>query len=74
MLTYQGIDALSGFRRHKLLAHLRHADPNIQSVTAEYIHLVDSKKGKLNAKADQQLRQLLTYGTAFNGKHAGRLF
>src|SRR3990167_2147775 len=73
MLTYQGIDALSGFRRHKLLAKLRQVDPHIQSVTGEYIHLVDAK-GQLADKADQQLRQLLTYGTTFTAKHRGKLF
>ena len=73
MLTYRGIDALSGFRQQKLLARLRQVDPNIQSVTAEYIHLVDNR-GKLTAKTDGQLEQLLTYGNDFNGKHHGKLF
>ncbi|MES2971952.1 MAG: phosphoribosylformylglycinamidine synthase [Patescibacteria group bacterium] len=73
MLTYGGIQALSDFRRSKLLKQLQAVDSNITDVQAEFIHFVDTKD-KLASADSKKLEQLLTYDMPFNGKRTGQLF
>jgi phosphoribosylformylglycinamidine synthase len=71
--VYRGISALSEFRRAKLLQILQTLDASIQDIAAEYVHLTDIG-GKLSSAKDDKLRQLLTYGTPFNGSPNGTLY
>lgn len=63
MQFYQGISALSDFRKAKLLTQLKQADPSITDVSAEYIHIADVK-GKLLANDDKKLTELTQIGRA----------
>jgi phosphoribosylformylglycinamidine synthase len=71
--AYGGISALSDFRKAKLLKRLQAIEPKISGVEAEYVHLVDTE-GKLSAEDDKRLKELLTYGTPFNGERSGALY
>jgi len=71
--VYRGGAALSDFRRQKLLARLQAVDPSIKSVTAQYVHLADVD-GQLSAAQEQELVELLTYGTPFEGATEGTLY
>ncbi|HSX24083.1 MAG TPA: phosphoribosylformylglycinamidine synthase, partial [Candidatus Saccharimonadales bacterium] len=73
MHLYKGVDALSDFRRRRLLKQLQEVDPGIQDVRAEYIHFADIN-GVLSPEADKQLRQLLAYDTPFTASRKGDLF
>ncbi len=73
MLKFHGVNALSKFRAAKLLKDLKKLNPHIQSVTAEYVHFVSEQK-MLSESAQKQLKILLTYGEAFNGRRSGELF
>lgn len=73
MLFYRGVAALSEFRKTKLLAQLQKVDPRISGLDAEFVHFVDLD-GDLSEIADNALRELTAYGTAFNGKTDGELY
>lgn len=73
MQVYRGISALSDFRRAKLLGRLQNIDSSIKNVEAEYLHLANVD-GKLGSSDDQQLRQLTTYGSPFEGTAKGTLY
>jgi phosphoribosylformylglycinamidine synthase len=70
---YQGISALSDFRKAKLLTQLKQADPSITDVSAEFIHIADIK-GKLSANDDKKIAELTRYGTPFTGSRSGILY
>lgn len=72
MQVYKGIDALSEFRREKLLKQLRQVEPSITDLQAEYIHFVDMKAA--SSKSDEtSLRELLGYGMPFESSRDGML-
>lgn len=71
MLVKKGIAALSDFRAQELLKKLKSVDDAIESVSAEYVHVVDTKE--LSKDENAQLEMLLTYDTPFNGNTAGDL-
>ncbi len=73
MQVYKGTDALSDFRKAKLLARLQNIDETITDVEAEYIHLVDVVQ-KLSATEEKQLIELLTYGITWTGSRDGSLY
>ncbi|MEC4749232.1 phosphoribosylformylglycinamidine synthase [Methylomicrobium sp. Wu6] len=62
MLIIPGSIALSDFRITKLLADLKAVEPEIQSVSARFVHFVD-QEGDLQANAQTILQQLLDYGS-----------
>ena len=70
MQVYRGIDALSNFRKTKLLAQLQAVDSSITSVEAEYVHAVNIDQ-ELSAIDESRLKKLTTYGSAFTGKTEG---
>ncbi len=72
MLVFRGIAALSDFRSKKLLARLQAIDAGITGISAEYVHFADAEK--LKAADEEQLRKLVTYGTAFAGSETGSLY
>ena len=77
MLELRGAPALSAFRHAKLLAALREAAADVESLAAEYVHFVDHE-GEPGAEALAVLERLLDYGderTAGTGSAAeGQLF
>ncbi|WP_110685977.1 phosphoribosylformylglycinamidine synthase [Salinicola aestuarinus] len=66
MLELQGAPALSAFRHAKLLADLRAAVPEVDTLTAHYVHFIDHH-ADLDAEARQTLERLLDYGIANPG-------
>ena len=73
MQVHKGIAALLDFRRRKLLHQLPAIDTRITSVTAEYVHFVDTA-ATLPAKDERRLRDLLTYGSLFGERTDGEIF
>ncbi|WP_163558618.1 phosphoribosylformylglycinamidine synthase [Halomonas sp. NO4] len=61
MLELRGAPALSAFRHAKLLAALRARVPEVESLSADYVHFVDHD-GELSDDARHLLDQLLDYG------------
>jgi phosphoribosylformylglycinamidine synthase len=72
MQIYKGTNALSAFRKKKLLKQLKSLDPSITGISAEYIHFVAA--GELTTADKQSLKNLLTYDTPYNGPRTGELF
>ena len=73
MKWYGGVNALSSFRAQGLLKRLQNVDKNVRSVSAEYIHFVDSDPGL--SKADEaKLSTLLTYDTPYAGARKGEVY
>ncbi|HEX4775117.1 MAG TPA: phosphoribosylformylglycinamidine synthase [Candidatus Saccharimonadales bacterium] len=73
MRVYQGIAALSDFRKSKLLARLQAIDPQIESVDAEYVHFANLNS-KLTTADSKNLEKLLIYGSPFGGSREGVLY
>ena len=73
MQVYDGVNALSDFRAKRLLKELRILDPNISSLTAEYLHFIDVDD-ELSQHEVQELKKLLAYGSPFDGQRNGALF
>ena len=68
MLELRGAPALSAFRHAKLLATLREAATDVESLQAEYVHFVDHD-GELSNSDLTKLEQLLDYGSYVHGSH-----
>ncbi len=62
MLTLFGNTALSAFRIQKLFRQISTAIPNIQSITTQFIHLVDCNS-ELSSQESEILQKLLRYGS-----------
>ncbi|UYG08369.1 phosphoribosylformylglycinamidine synthase [Halomonas sp. M4R1S46] len=76
MLELRGAPALSAFRHAKLLAALRAAVPEVEALTADYLHFVDHE-GDLAGEDRRLLERLLDYGPSRDEDAAageGRLF
>ncbi|QPL45532.1 phosphoribosylformylglycinamidine synthase [Halomonas sp. A40-4] len=61
MLELRGAPALSAFRHARLLAVLRERVPEVEALSADYVHFIDHH-APLEADAYQRLVQLLDYG------------
>ncbi len=61
MLILPGSTALSASRLTKLLAQLRHDEPDVRGLTAHYVHFVDTER-TLSAAERAQLEAVLDYG------------
>ncbi|QTF93512.1 phosphoribosylformylglycinamidine synthase [Halomonas sp. BM-2019] len=66
MLELRGAPALSAFRHAKLLAALREAAADVESLQAQYVHFVDHD-GELSGDDLAVLEQLLDYGSQVQG-------
>jgi phosphoribosylformylglycinamidine synthase len=73
MRIYEGSQALSDFRRAKLLSQLQEIDKHITGISAEYRHFVDTT-GELTTAQDSRVRTLLTYGPPAKVAVSGELF
>jgi len=62
MLTLFGNTALSAFRIQKLIRQISTAIPNIQSITTQFVHLVDCNKA-LTPEETNVLNKVLHYGS-----------
>ncbi|MCL5426260.1 MAG: phosphoribosylformylglycinamidine synthase, partial [Gammaproteobacteria bacterium] len=67
MLELRGAPALSAFRHARLLAVLRERVPEVEALSAHYVHFVDVHANDHNEQLDdashEHLAQLLVYGT-----------
>ncbi len=61
-----GAAALSAFKNSKLLASLHAQNPAVLSVSAQYVHLIDTNS-PLDARATEVLGALLHYGARYEG-------
>jgi len=67
-----GADALSPFRQQRLLAALAAQGVDLESIEAQYLHFIWSE-AELNAKDQEVMASLLTYGEPFHSKiHPGK--
>lgn len=73
MRIYKGINAISEYRKVKLINELQKIDKNINDIQAEYVHFVNINK-PLSPNEESVLENLLTYDTAFSGSVNGELF
>ncbi len=71
MRVYDGVAALSDFRRAKLLQQLQDAEPAITGLDAQYLHFVDANT--VSDIDDTLLKSLLTYDSPFTGATTGEL-
>ncbi len=67
--TFEGGNALSDFRLAHVLPRLADISPQIQGISARFVHLVATATPLLEA-SKQTLSALLTYGEAFAGSGA----
>jgi phosphoribosylformylglycinamidine synthase len=65
-----GADALSQFRQHRLIALLTDQGVRLESIEAQYIHLIWTEN-QLTDKEECVLKSLLTYGQKFDSKTQG---
>ncbi len=73
MQLLAGTNALSEFRKAKLLTRLRSINTSVTNIEAEYVHLADLKRPLTEAET-KQLQRLTTYGAPFNGNKRGELY
>jgi phosphoribosylformylglycinamidine synthase len=73
MQTYIGSQALSDFRRAKLLKQLQDIDQDIEDIRGQYVHFVDTDS-QLNKADEAKLKQLLEYGANESTDTTGILF
>jgi len=66
MLELRGAPALSAFRHARLLTVLRERVPEVEALSAHYVHFVDAHTNDRQTLEDasrERLAQLLDYGT-----------
>ncbi|MDQ7733474.1 phosphoribosylformylglycinamidine synthase [Halomonas sp. SpR1] len=67
MLELRGAPALSAFRHARLLTVLRERVPEVEALSAHYVHFIDirshDRRDELDDAARERLVQLLDYGT-----------
>ncbi|NYT74425.1 phosphoribosylformylglycinamidine synthase [Halomonas sp. QX-2] len=67
MLELRGAPALSAFRHARLLTVLRERVPEVEALSAHYVHFIDvhshERREELDDAARERLVQLLDYGT-----------
>ncbi|MBZ5486001.1 phosphoribosylformylglycinamidine synthase [Halomonas aquamarina] len=63
MLELRGAPALSAFRHTRLLTVLRERVPEVEALSAHYVHFIDHRE-ELSDASRERLAQLLDYGTA----------
>ena len=73
MQVYKGGGALSDFRAKNLLTQLQKVDKTIRSVSAEFVHFVDSDAA-LTADENGKIEKLLSYGTSYTEAHKGEMY
>ena len=71
MRVYDGVAALSDFRRTKLLRQLQDVEPAISGVNAQYLHFVDG--ADLTNVDEDIIKSLLTYDSPYKGDTEGQL-
>jgi len=71
--TYSGINALSVSKAQGLLKRLQRVDKNVRSVSAEFVHFIDTDT-TLSAADDAKLQQLLSYDTPFSSNRTGSVY
>ncbi|WFE72997.1 phosphoribosylformylglycinamidine synthase [Halomonas sp. M1] len=62
MLELRGAPALSAFRHERLLTVLRERVPEVEALSAHYVHFIDHHE-ELDNAAQERLAQLLDYGS-----------
>ncbi|MBP5978674.1 MAG: phosphoribosylformylglycinamidine synthase [Halomonas sp.] len=67
MLELRGAPALSAFRHTRLLTVLRERVPEVEALSAHYVHFIDHHE-ELSDASQERLTQLLDYGTHTNSE------
>ncbi len=62
MLELRGAPALSAFRHERLLTVLRDRVPEVEALSAHYVHFIDHHD-ELDQAAQERLAELLAYGS-----------
>ena len=62
MLELRGAPALSAFRHERLLTVLRDRVPEVEALSAHYVHFIDHHE-ELDHAAEARLAKLLEYGS-----------
>lgn len=73
MLKLRGANALTNFRREKLLKSIKQKVPGVLDLQAEYLHFIDLNK-PLTKKQSTILKRLLEYGHHLESRPKGKLF
>lgn len=73
IFKFKGVSAVSDFRLEELLNQLKEKQPEINTISAEYVHLVDTKD-PLDERQQETLKNLLTYGTPYEYGRGGEAF
>lgn len=71
--TFKGVSAISDFKAKQLLGQLQKLYPEVKSVSAQYIHFVESDK-EIGEDHKKTLAGLLTYDQPFTSGEDGELF
>lgn len=61
---FKGLSALSSFRREKILADAKKISSKVESISAQYIHVVEIDQ-ELNSKQEQIIKSLLNYNREY---------
>ena len=72
MRLFKGVNALSEFRKKKLLEQLQ-KNTDITDISAEYVHFADVDDG-FSAADENNLTRLLTYGSPYEADRDDELF
>lgn len=62
MLELRGAPALSAFRHERLLTVLRECVPEVEALSAHYVHFIDHHE-ELDTASQERLARLLDYGS-----------
>lgn len=73
ILTFKGVSAISDFKAKQLLGRLSKEQPEINDLSAEYIHFVELKED-IDSDQRKTLEKLLSYDTPFSGNDEGEFF
>ncbi|ALB02201.1 phosphoribosylformylglycinamidine synthase [Francisella persica ATCC VR-331] len=61
---FKGLSAFSSFRREKILADVKKISSKVESISAQYIHVVEIDQ-ELNSKQEQIIKSLLNYNREY---------
>ncbi|AEE27074.1 phosphoribosylformylglycinamidine synthase [Francisella hispaniensis] len=71
---FEGLSALSPFKREKILAAAKKISSKVELISAQYIHVVEIDQG-LNSKQEQIIKSLLNYNKEYGSANPkGHIF
>ena len=67
---FEGLSALSPFKREKILADAKKISKKVKSIAAKYIHIVELNS-ELSAEKEQIIKSLLDYNKEYGSADSG---